>query len=355
MMVYEEFQRRADAVRARMQEACRRAGRAPEEVELLAVTKTQLEVYGLGPGLTLTHKFTYTIADKAATGIALTKDGKDLLVAAQNSILVLSVSDAEEGAGSISVGTLTVPGISGNGQAVDVLVSKQGKYAFLTLKAANQVAVFNLRQALSSSGFDSDAYVGSIKMSGNPVGMALSPQGGKLYVSSYGPDTTQVQANGTISILNVVKAENKTSASLIGRVQGLCEPARMVTAGNTLWVTARGSNTLLGFAADKLLTEPKKALISKVKIGQTPIGMLLVNGGRRLVIADTDVNKTGGKADNLAVVNVGAALAGKSALLGYIPSGELPRELAVVPGGRVLVVSDNGSAQVQTVDLSKLP
>jgi Protein kinase domain len=328
---------------------------SPDGKFVFAVTPTQLEVYGLGPGLTLTHKFTYTIADKAATGVTLTKDGKDLLVAAQNSILVLNVAEAEEGAGSINVGTLTVPGISGNGQAVEVLVSKQGKYAFLTLKAANQVAVFNLQQALSSSGFDSNAYVGSIKVNDNPVGMALSAQGGKLYVTSYGPDSAQPVANGTISILNVVKAERKTSTSLIGRVAGLCEPSRMVTDGNTLWVTARGSNTLLGFAADKLLTEPKKALISKVKVGQTPIGMLLVNGGRRLVIADTDVNKTGGKADNLAVVNVAAALAGKSALLGYIPSGELPRELAVVPGGRVLLVSDNGSAQVQTVDLSKLP
>jgi serine/threonine protein kinase len=328
---------------------------SPDGKFVFAVTPTQLEVYGLGPGTTLTHKFTYTIANRAATGITLTKDGKDLLVAAQNSILVLSVAEAEEGASSINVGTLTVPGLTGNGQAVEVLVSKQGKYAFLTLKAANQVAVFNLQQALSSSGFDSNAYVGSIKVTDNPVGMALSSQGGKLYVTSYGPDTAQPVANGSISILNVIKAETKTSTALIGRVTGLCEPSRMVTDGNTLWVTARGSNELLGFAIDKLLTTPKKALISKVKVGQTPIGMLLVNGGSRLVIADTDVNKTGGKADNLAVVNVAAALAGKSALLGYIPSGELPRELAVVPGGRVLLVSDNGSAQVQTVDLSKLP
>jgi PLP dependent protein len=37
---YEEFQQRADAMRARIAEACARAGRAPGEVELLAVTKT---------------------------------------------------------------------------------------------------------------------------------------------------------------------------------------------------------------------------------------------------------------------------------------------------------------------------
>ena len=37
---YEEFARRADAVRARIAEACAAAGRQPGEVELLAVTKT---------------------------------------------------------------------------------------------------------------------------------------------------------------------------------------------------------------------------------------------------------------------------------------------------------------------------
>jgi pyridoxal phosphate enzyme (YggS family) len=40
MISYDEFQLRAQAVRQRMQEACRRAGRPAAEVELLAVTKT---------------------------------------------------------------------------------------------------------------------------------------------------------------------------------------------------------------------------------------------------------------------------------------------------------------------------
>jgi hypothetical protein len=38
---YDEFKHRADAVRARIAEACARAGRNPNHVELLAVTKSQ--------------------------------------------------------------------------------------------------------------------------------------------------------------------------------------------------------------------------------------------------------------------------------------------------------------------------
>lgn len=40
-LTYENFELRADAVRARIASACARAGRDPGEVELLAVTKTQ--------------------------------------------------------------------------------------------------------------------------------------------------------------------------------------------------------------------------------------------------------------------------------------------------------------------------
>jgi len=39
-MDYEDFKRRADAVRSRIGEACVRSGRKPDEVELLAVTKS---------------------------------------------------------------------------------------------------------------------------------------------------------------------------------------------------------------------------------------------------------------------------------------------------------------------------
>jgi len=41
LIAYEEFARRADAVRAQIAAACARAGRDPREVGLLAVTKTQ--------------------------------------------------------------------------------------------------------------------------------------------------------------------------------------------------------------------------------------------------------------------------------------------------------------------------
>ncbi len=49
-----------------------------------------------------------------------------------------------------------------------------------------------------------------------------------------------------------------------------------------------------------------------------------------------------------------AAQPGTPAMFGYIPSGKQPRQFAPQTGGRDLFVSDNGSAQVQWLNLSGL-
>ena len=89
-------------------------------------------------------------------------------------------------------------------------------------------------------------------------------------------------------------------------------------------------------------------------MGQTPTGAILVDGGSRIIVADSDLNGLTG-AHNLAVVDVAAAMAGKPALIGYVPSGKTPRDFALQPGGRYLYVSDSGSAAIQVVKLSTLP
>jgi hypothetical protein len=50
-----------------------------------------------------------------------------------------------------------------------------------------------------------------------------------------------------------------------------------------------------------------------------------------------------------------AALAGKSALLGYVPGGRSLGSFVLQTGGRYLFACDNGSAQIQVASLSELP
>ena len=127
----------------------------------------------------------------------------------------------------------------------------------------------------------------------------------------------------------------------------------MTADGKTVWITTRQSNEVLGYSAALLRTSPGKALQARVKVGQTPIGIALVRDGSRLVVTDNDGKHTG--APTLAVVNPSAALAGKPAFLGYINSGLSPRELTLSADGQFVYVADRDSAQVQAVNLSKIP
>jgi DNA-binding beta-propeller fold protein YncE len=43
------------------------------------------------------------------------------------------------------------------------------------------------------------------------------------------------------------------------------------------------------------------------------------------------------------------------ALLGFIPTGLTPRELAVEPNGNTLLATDNFSGQLQAVEVGSLP
>lgn len=329
---------------------------------VFVVTDTALKIFKVGPGGSLTlDPWSYPVGGNpgVATTAVLTHDGKYLLVAADNGIQVLDPVAAETGAGSANVGTLTVPGLSKDGRAIGVAVTPDDKFAFVSLQFANKVGVFDLGKALSTRDFSSD-YLGSLNAGTQPVGLTISPDGKTLYATNF----VQFQAvPGTLTVFDVKKATTKgqQKAANISSVQTGCNPARVaVTSDNsTVWVTTRQSNFLLGYSASLLRTNPTKALQAKVQVGQWPIGLALVDNQARIVVSDNNGNDSSptstSRAHNLAVVDPSAALNGRPALLGYIPSGVTPRELAVSPNGKFLYVIDRDSAQVQVVKLTSLP
>lgn len=152
-------------------------------------------------------------------------------------------------------------------------------------------------------------------------------------------------------------AETDPARAVVATVAAGCNPGRVLTSadGSVVWVAARGSDSLLAFSADRLRADPARALIADVLVGSEPVGLALVRGGSLLVAADSNRSSQPGLSASLAVVDVADALAGRQAVLGYVRSGAFPREMAVVPGDRVLLVSNYSSDQLETVDLASLP
>jgi DNA-binding beta-propeller fold protein YncE len=120
-------------------------------------------------------------------------------------------------------------------------------------------------------------------------------------------------------------------------------------------VTDRASDALLAFSAAMLRTSPARSLIAKVPVGEAPVGLALVRNGTRIVVADSNRYHAPGASSSLAVVNVAAALAGRPALLGYLRAGGFPRQMALEPAGRTLLVANYNSRQLESVNLADLP
>jgi serine/threonine protein kinase len=301
-----------------------------------------------GSGTTPTLVTTIHI-NKADKGLALTKDGKYMLAAGGSGAVVISVAEAEQGVADPVVGRLQAP--HGN-SAVGVVVSPDSKFAFVTLQATTHMAVFNLAQALAS-GFGPSDFVGFVPLGVQPVGITRSDDGKWLYVTSFQRKPGPEPAPGTLSVVSTSGAEEDPATSVKHVVDAGCSPARVTTDGTNVWVTARDSNAVLGYSADKLLSDPQHALVAVVKVGPGPIGIALTKGGQDLVVADSNQATTAN--GNVAVISASRALAGKSALLGIIPADGQPRQLTVTSDGKTILVTLQATAKVMGINVSDLP
>ena len=285
-------------------------------------------------------------------GEALTPDGHYLLAASGSGAVVLRAARAEHGRAGSVLGTLSSPGGAG---AVEVALSRDGRFAFVTLQGSGTLAVFNLAAALAS-GLRDSGFVGTVRLGVSPIGITMSRDGQWLYVTTQKRDRQADQ--GALSVINVRRAESDPARSVRSTAPAGCDPGRVITTGPTVWVTARASNALLAFSAGRLLSDPGRALIAKVRVGQAPIGLTMLPGGQRILVANSGLHQASqipqASQASLAVINAPAVLAGRPALVGVIGAGVLPREFAVEPGGRTALVTNSASHQLEAVNVSQL-
>jgi serine/threonine protein kinase/DNA-binding beta-propeller fold protein YncE len=326
---------------------------------LFVSTRTTLSVLVMNRQHTVARQYPYyvTAPGESARGVAMTSDGRYLAVAVGNGISLQSVSAAEQGASTANVADLTVPSLQPVTDAAEVALSPGDQYAFVTLQNSDKLAVFNLHKALALGQSHAGVFVGTVTLGVQPAGLAVSPDGRWLYVTSIAARQASGPTEGLLSVLSMSRLETSPASALVSQAPAGCSPVRVVVSpdGRTVWVTARQSNDLLGFSAARLRSDPKRALMVKVQVGHTPTGEILVDGGTKMIVADADLASGPRSAYNLAVVDLTAALARKRALVGYIPSGVAPREFALQADGRYLYVAESGSPQIQEVDLSTVP
>jgi DNA-binding beta-propeller fold protein YncE len=265
------------------------------------------------------------------------------------------VAAAERGSTGAVVGTLSS---SFGGGAVEVALSPDDQFAFVTLQDSAALAVFNLKTALSH-GFGTADVVGKVGLGQQPVGLSLSPDNRWLYATSMTTTKTQHAAEGTLTVIDTALAEKTPDKAVKTTASAGCDPVRVIASGDgqTVWVTTRASDALLGFSAARLLSDPAHALMAQVDVGAGPIGETFasVNGHARILVANSNLNNQAGAVSSVAVIDPAKALRRAPSLLGYVSTGTVPRQFTIQPDGKTALVTNNGSGQLQAIDLGTLP
>lgn len=300
---------------------------------------------------------TIAVPAGGVSGLAVTHDGRLLLAAADRGAIVVSVARATQGAAQPVLGALMAPdrGASAGGGAAEVAVSPDDHYAFVSLEGAGTIAVFDLRTA--APGFDGGGFVGTIRLGVAPLGVAISPDGRWLYATSEVARGPAGDGRGTLTVIDVHRAETDPAKSVVAVAVAPCHPVRVAASpdGRFVWVTARTGNELLGFSVANLLRRPQHALVAAVRVGEQPIGLATVDAGQRVVVADSNLDGKRDVTASLAVVDTAAALRGEPSVLGAVRAGKLPSEIATEPNRKTLLVNNSASGQLEAVDVTQIP
>jgi len=170
-----------------------------------------------------------TVKGARLVGLTVTPDGRYLVGAIGSGAEVFDVARLERSPPPTTdglVGTLS----SGGTGASQTVVSPDGHYVFVTLEDSNELAVFNLQRALAR-GFHRSHLVGTVALASTPVGIAISPNGRFLYVTSEG--SSETTSNGALTTINVEKAERALPRATVSVVTAGCNPSRVVATAST--------------------------------------------------------------------------------------------------------------------------
>jgi hypothetical protein len=305
-----------------------------------------------------------------AYGIALTRDGSLLMVAAGDGVAFVDLQRLIMGRTDAILGELRD---GGRPVRFYLNASSDGRVLFVSDEGAQTITVIDLVKA-RESGFAATAVVGRIPVGQLPIALTFSSDQRYLYTTSQiaparlgwakecpqegsGQKTAEpVNPQGAVLVIDVERAKIDPVNAVVAAAPAGCSPVRLVLspAGDVAYVTARNSDALLAFDTRKLREAPMSSLLGRVPVGSAPVGVAVVDAGARIVVVNS--NRFGGpqtEGHYLSVVEAASMSAGAAAVVGTIPVDAFPRELTATPDKRTLLLTNFASATLQLVDWAR--
>jgi YVTN family beta-propeller protein len=154
-----------------------------------------------------------------------------------------------------------------------------------------------------------------LPVGGEPVDVAISPNGGRAYVANKGADSVAVIDTATNAVVAAVQVGSK--------------PLGVAASpdGHRVYVANSGDDTVS--AIDTGLN----AVVASIPVGKEPDGVAVTPDGTRLLVAQ--------RGGDVAILDTGA-----NAIVGSLPDSLEPSRLAVTPDGGRAFVTNAGSTSL---------
>jgi DNA-binding beta-propeller fold protein YncE len=333
--------------------------------------ETPLQVPGIAVLKCTADHFVYTHTiplSPQPTGLALTPDGKFLIVADDSYIAFLRTDRLSEDSSNAITYVKAERGDieDDDAGAIYVSVTPDGRYAFVSEEQAGTLTVVNLVRA-EATGPES-AIVGDIDVGDGPITTLFSSDGKTLYgtiesasqrlgyprscrAEGAGPGDPMRFPPGAVFSLDVATAERASGATL-RFAASQCSTVRMalVPGGGRAWVTNRASGSVSLFDLAKLADNAKFSRVKDIAVGSNPVPVAVTRDGRYVLTGITNRFGPGGAtAGRIVVIDNHTAR-----IVGSIPVGEFPREFSY---GRepTLFLSNNRSDSVTVFNENLIP
>jgi len=307
--------------------------------------------------------------EAAPTGIRLTHDGKLLVAAATSATVFVDTQKA------IAGGSDAVAGQIGGGRgSIYANMTADDKLLFVAEENNATITVIDLDRA-RRDGYKPEAVIGKIPVGIAPIALTFSPDGKWLYTTSElaapdwkwpiackpeglpVPDSVIRNPEGAVIVIDVARARTDPANAVAARVAAGCSPVRMSISpkGDRIYVTARNNNAVLEFDTSKLVSDSSHAMLGIAPAGTAPVPVMVIDNGKRVIVGNSNRFAGQGAGESLVVLDTAKIRDGLSAVLGTIPAGSFPREMAVSTDGRTLFLTNFGSNSLQVIDIARLP
>ena len=312
------------------------------------------------------YEFTHQLSlPDAPFGLALSHDGKVLLVADDRQVVFIDAAALRTGR-DVVLGKISDVTDLRSPQSIWVNFSPDDRFVFVSDEHHDTITVID-RHAAETSGYSRTAIVGAIPVGLAPIALTFSHDGNYLFTTSeiaplsgswpsecLQEGVPQPQARplpaGEIITIDVAKAERAPASSVVGVTRAQCSPVRLDLSpdGATAWVPNRASNTLIGYSTSALV-HGNAGPQAVIPVGAGPVPVLALPDGRYVLVGEANRFASSGTPQGfLDVVDVTS-----KSVMGRIAVGSFPRNLTLTNFGSV-ILTNYGTQTVSIFDVEKI-